>query len=422
MKSPLHRLSEITRRAFAERLAKTAFGLTVLPLSGARAAAAGALAGHGSAKSVIMLTLAGGMSHIDTFDPKEGAGQGPRKPIATSADFQVSGFLPETAKIAKHLCVIRSMTAKVGVHEQARYLMRTGFEQRGTVVHPMLGAWAHHYLGASHRSLPSTVCVNRNSGHGNGFFPATMAPLPVLDPADGLRNGRSEVPEKRQEGRLSLLAEMDREFGARVPDESVKAYAEFYESTLQLMKGADLAAFDLAKEPAAQREAYGPGRFAQGCLLARRLVEHGVRFVEVESGGWDMHRDLEGGMEDEGAQFDRAFAALVTDLEQRGLLASTLVVVATEFGRKPQFEGSGRGHHPGVFSWVLAGAGVKRGHVHGASDRRGAAPEADAVTVGDLHATIAYAMGCPVDQPAHGAGGRPFTVGNKGRPIPGVFA
>ncbi|RFC51163.1 MAG: Uncharacterized conserved protein, DUF1501 family [Verrucomicrobia bacterium] len=415
-------MTEMSRRAFAERLAKCAFGLTVLPSGVGRSAGGEKLPGFGSAKSVIMLTLSGGMSHLDTFDPKEGPSQGPKKGMGTSAGFQVSEYLPETAKVARHLCVVRSMTAKVGVHEQARYLMRTGFEKRGTVVHPMLGSWAHHYLGASHETLPSTVCVNRNSGSGNGFFPATMAPLPVLDPAEGLRNVVPGATGERQEARLALLGEMDRGFEGKVKDGSVKAYTEFYESTMQLMKGKDLAAFDLAKEGAAEREAYGAGRFAQGCLLARRLVEHGVRFVEVESGGWDMHRDLEGGMEDEGAQFDRAFAALVSDLERRGLLATTLVVVATEFGRKPEFEGGGRGHHPGVFSWVLAGAGMKRGYVHGASDKRGASPESGAVTVGDLHATIGHALGCAVDEPVTAAGGRPFTVGNKGKPVLGMFA
>jgi uncharacterized protein (DUF1501 family) len=151
-------------------------------------------------------------------------------------------------------------------------------------------------------------------------------------------------------------------------------------------------------------------------------VEGGVRFVEVESGGWDMHKDIQGGMEDRGAEFDTAFAALIADLDARGLLDSTLVVVATEFGRKPTFDGSGRGHHPLVFSCALAGGGIKRGHVHGASTDNGGDVKSDPVTVGDFHATIGHALGLPLETPAMSNSGRPFQVGNKGKPLTSLFA
>jgi hypothetical protein len=437
------RFDEISRRSFVERLAQTAFGLSVLPrLPGQQLLAAdeklnqrgGEAAaeptssslsrgpGFGKAKAVIMLQLSGGLSHIDSFDPKSGPSKGPGDPVKTNAGFEVTSYLPETAKIADKICIVRSMTAKVGVHESARYLMRTGFEKRGTIVHPTLGAWAQHYLGASHQTLPSSVCINRNSNHGNGFFPATMSPLPILDPDEGLTNARPDTGAAIMDQRLALLNEMDRNFSDKVKDESVSAYNEFYENTLRLMRGKDLEAFDLAKESAELRARYGRNRFGQGCLLARRLVEGGVRYVEVESGGWDMHKDIEGGMEDRGAEFDVAFAALVSDLASRGLLDSTMVVVATEFGRKPSFDGSGRGHHPPVFSCVLAGGGVKRGFVYGSSDKSGAVVESDPVTVGDLHATIAWACGLPIEKIVMSPGGRPFTVGNKGKPAAGVFA
>jgi hypothetical protein len=416
---------ELSRRAFVERLAKTSLGLSILPfLPGSSKAAEPAAArgpGFGSAKAVIMLQLNGGMSHIDTFDPKSGPSKGPADAIKTSADYQVTSYLPNTAKVADKLCVIRSMTAKVGVHESARYLMRTGYEKRGTIVHPTLGAWAQHYLGASHPTLPSSVCVNRNSNSGNGFFPATMSPLPILDPDDGLKNSTSSADAARQEKRLALLAELDGKFAQAQKAPAVSAYDEFYQSTLRLMKGKDLEVFDLAKESADLRAKYGQNRFGQGCLLARRLVEGGVRYIEVESGGWDMHKDIEGGMEDRGAEFDTAFAALISDLSARGLLETTLVVVATEFGRKPQFDGSGRGHHPLAFCSVLAGAGVKRGTTYGASDAQGGRVESNPVTVGDLHATIGWAAGLPIDKEAISSSGRPFTVGNKGKPL-AVFA
>ena len=410
------------RRTFVERCARYAFGLTVLPLFGGHAFAAARPASFGRAKRVIFLELQGGLSHIDSFDPKTGDSKGPGNPLSTKADFQVTEYLPDTAKIADKITVIRSMTAKVGVHANAQYLMRTGYEKRGTIVHPALGAWAQHYLGPSHQTLPASVCVNRAANHGNGYFPAGHSPLPILDPDQGLVNSSSPVSTDVQTKRLGLLEQLDATFGKKVADENVRAYGDFYDTTLQLMKSSDLKAFDLGEEPAALREKYGRNKFGQGCLLARRLVESGVRFVEVQSGGWDMHKQLADSMEDRGGEFDRAFAALVADLDARGLLDSTLVAVTTEFGRKPAFDGSGRGHHPISFSTALAGGGVKRGYVHGSSDAKGYAPYSDAMTVGEFHATIGWAAGLPLDQEVITPSGRPMSVGNKGKPALGVFA
>ena len=170
------------------------------------------------------------------------------------------------------------------------------------------------------------------------------------------------------------------------------------------------------------REGFGPGRTGAIGLLARRLVESGVRFIEVVSGGWDMHTGLEERMTEVGGDFDRAFAALIGDLDSRGLLKSTLVVVATEFGRKPDFSGNGRGHYPKAFSTVLAGAGVKRGYVHGATDDLGAEPTDKDMSVGSFHATIAWAAGLPIEKEVVAPNGRPFTIGNKAAPASGVFA
>ena len=190
---------ELSRRAFVERCARAAFGLSVLPLMHGTAALAapGKTAaappnaqgkpGFGRAKNIIWLRLKGGLSHIDTFDPKSGASKGPAKALGTKAGFQLTEYLPKTAGVADKICVIRSMTAKVGVHAAADYYMRTAYEQRGTIVHPAMGAWCQHYLGASHATLPSSVCINRPSAHGNGFFPATFSPLPILDPEKGLQ-------------------------------------------------------------------------------------------------------------------------------------------------------------------------------------------------------------------------------------------
>lgn len=415
-----------SRRAFVERCARAAFGLSILPfLQGAEALGAASAArgpGFGSAKNIIFLQLVGGMSHIDTFDPKTGASKGPKGAISTKAGFQLSEFLPKTAAVSDKICVIRSMTAKVGVHAAAQYFMRTGYEQRGTVKHPSLGAWAQNFLGPSHKTLPSSVCVNRNSDHGNGFLPAIYSPLPIQDPDAGLQNSTSPAGLGTVEKRLELVNHLDRAFRTRFPDENVAAYNDFYDNTLTLMKSADLKAFDISAEPANLRDGYGRSKFGQGCLLARRLVEAGVRFVEVTSGGWDMHANLEDSMTERGGEFDQAFAALLGDLDARGLLKSTLVVVATEFGRKPEFNGGGRGHYPKVFSTVLAGAGVKRGYVHGASDDLGADVADKDMTVGSFHATIGWAAGLPIEKEVIAPNGRPFTVGNKAKPALEVFA
>jgi len=420
------------RRSFIEKCAKVSFGLSVLPFFSQLAEAVEApgavkapnadLPGFGKAKRVIFLQLNGGMSHIDTFDPKTGPTKGPGSAISAKGDMQLTSYLPETAKVSDKITVIRSMTAKVGVHASASYLMRTGFEQRGTVQHPTIGAWAQHFLGASHKTLPSSVTVNRSSNHGNGWFPAAYSPLPILNPTEGLLDTKSSVGDELVAKRAGLLAQLDDGFAGKPVDDNVKSYNEFYETTFQLMKSSDLKAFDISAEPAEVRARYGKSKFGQGCLLARRLVENGVRFVEVAIGGWDMHAALDDRLTDVGGDFDRVFATLIQDLESKGLLDSTLVVVATEFGRKPSFEGGGRGHHPLVFSSVLAGGGVKRGYVHGASDAKGYAPESDGVSPGSLHATIAHAAGLPVQTDIMTPAGRPMQVGNKAAPQKGVFA
>jgi uncharacterized protein (DUF1501 family) len=264
--------------------------------------------------------------------------------------------------------------------------------------------------------------VNRPANHGNGYFPAAYSPLPILDPDQGLANSTTQVSPDVHAKRIGLLEKLDATFGKKMADENVKAYGDFYDTTIELMKSSDLKAFDIGAEPAALREKYGRNKFGQGCLLARRLIENGVRFVEVSSGGWDMHKQLEDSMEDKGGEFDQAFAALVADLDSRGLLDSTLVAVTTEFGRKPSFDGGGRGHHPSAFSTVLAGGGAKRGFVYGASDAKGYEPADKALTVGGFHATIGWAAGMPIDEEVITPSGRPMSVGNKGKPALGVFA
>jgi hypothetical protein len=327
------------------------------------------------------------------------------------------------AKQADKISIIRSMHSKTGVHAAGQYLIRTGYEQRSTIKHPALGAWAQHFKGPSHKTLPASVCVNRQPNNGNGFFPASFSPLPILDPDAGLQNSKAEVNATTFDKRMSLLDKLDSGFRDRFKTFGVTSYTEFYENTVKLMGSKDLEAFSIADEPSELREKYGKGKFGQGCLLARRLIEKGVRCVEVASGGWDMHNDIDNALDDRGAEMDKALAALLEDLSQRGILDSTIVVLCSEFGRGPKMnDRGGRDHHPKAFSTLLAGGGIKKGFIYGSSDKGGFEVADKAATVQDFLSTIGHAMGLPVDEVAMSPSNRPFTVGDKGVVIPELFA
>ncbi len=423
MKHDLHTFDPVTRRSFAEHVAKTTLGVMLLPhLMIGRAAAAAdpkSLPGFGKAKNVIWLQMVGGMSHIDTLDPKTGDTKGARDPIQTKADYQLGGYLPTLAKDhAEKLAIIRSMTSKTGVHASGQYLMRTGYEQRGTIKHPVLGAWAQEILGKSSQSLPSSVCVNRGPEHGNGFFSAAFSPLPIHDPEAGLQYAQFSADAAVMDKRLTLLNKIDAGFRGKFQDTNLKAYSDFYDDTLKLLSSEDLNAFKLTDEKTAEREAYGMNKFGQGCMLARRLVERGVRFVEVSYGSWDMHNDIDENMEEQGTVLDNALSTLLTDLKTKGLLESTLVVLCSEFGRSPKINSrSGRDHHPKVFSTLLAGGPAKGGTIYGSSDKEGNAVADKQTTIQDFHSTIGHAMGMDVNQVIMSPSNRPFTVGDKGEVI-----
>jgi uncharacterized protein (DUF1501 family) len=416
----------IARRGLLGTAARAAFGLSVLEGLSGRFASAQPPAAGGT--NVITLMMRGAMSHLDTFDPKPGREeQGDTKSIATAIPgVRFGEHLPRLAGLADRLAVVRSLTTETGAHEQGTYLMRTSYPQLASVVHPAFGSWAVHVLGKRSRDLPGYVLVGNGNEHpGCGFLDPAVTPVPLADPERGLENVTRPgyLSQANFERRLALADRLDRDFRTRYAGRQIAAYDQMVADAVRLMGSGDLAAFDIAREDEATRERYGRSRLGQGCLLARRLVEGGVRCVEVEMNGWDMHRDLWDELPEKAGELDAALAALVEDLEARGLLASTLVVLATEFGRTPKInENAGRDHHPGVFSCVLAGAGVKRGVVHGASDAGGRSPDRDAVSVGDFNATVAAACGLPWDREFVAPNGRPFKIGNEGRPIAAVLA
>jgi hypothetical protein len=383
--------------------------------------------GRASAKHVIYLFLRGGMSHLDTFDPKPGRStQGPVEALSTRADgIQVSQYFPKLATQMDKVCVINSMTSKQGAHPQAQYLMRTSYELRGTIQHPSLGAWCQNLCGRHNPTLPGHVILGGGPDlPGAGFFPPEFQPLPIGSAEDGLQNAHlpKGVDEERFQRRLQKLAELDRAFAEQRGQRSVAAYDKAYVEAVKLMRSSDLVAFDLDLEPQSMQQAYGQTQFGAGCLLARRLVEHGVRYVEVVSDGWDTHADNFDRLADMTPAIDQGLSALLADLDARGLLSQTMVVLATEFGRTPDIDqDQGRNHYPKAFSALLAGGGIRGGQRYGKTDAEGREVESDPTTIQDLNATIAHACGIPTDHIVTAPSGRPFKVADKGIAITDIF-
>ena len=436
MKSIFQKTDFRSRRSFITQMASSMLGLTAMPILAGSAQAASTISGAanqklgGKAKAVIYLYMSGGMSHLDTFDTKPGAEtQGPVESIDTSADgVQISQFFPNLAKQMNHVAVINSMYSNQGAHAQGRYFMHTGYVMRGTITHPDLGAWSAYHLGKSNRTLPGNVKIGGNSvGLGGGFLESSYAALPIGDPEAGLQHSAlaNGVSEAKFQKRLKRLEVMNGKFADRYNTKQSRAYASMYDEAINLMKSKDLETFDLSKEKSDLRDRYGRNPFGQGCLLARRMVESGVRFIEVDNKGWDTHGDNFQRVEEKSQVLDQALAALLGDLSSKGLLDSTLVVLATEFGRSPTIQvdrNLGRNHYPQAFSCLLAGGGIKGGLKYGSTDEEGREIADDMVTVPDFNATIATAMGIDIKKKVDSPSGRPFTVADDGEPVDDLFA
>lgn len=314
------------------------------------------------------------------------------------------------------------MTSTAGAHAQGNYFMHTSYEMRSTIRHPGIGAWLLKYRGKLNENLPGSVCIAGGSRiiGGAGFFEGAFEPLAIGDPEAGLRNSRmaAGLTQEDFDSRLSLTADLDREFRERYDLKRVRAYASMYDDAVRIMNSEDLEVFELEKESAETRANYGESSFGQGCLLARRLVERNVRAVEVNLGGWDTHNSNFLAVPEKAEILDQGISALLTDLEERGLLDQTLVVLATEFGRTPRInQNEGRDHYPKAFSCLLAGGGVKGGAVHGKTSAGGEEVEENPVKIPDFNATVAYALGLPLDQVLYSPSKRPFTVSSKGKPV-----
>jgi len=433
MKSDLSTLSELSRREFVASAAKACLGVGLLPMAGSyvhtpvQALVPGTR--PASARNIIFLYMAAGMSHMDTFAPNMDAAEdyrGPVKPISTSADgVFLSENLPETAKHMHNSAIIRTMMTSQGAHAQANYLMHTSYQMRGTISHPTFGSWIAKMSGPINSTIPMNVSINGNSGS-SGFLESKYGPLPIGNPNAGLANSKAAdyLDQTRFDGRLAMAQKMNASFLDTYDQKQVRAYTDLYNDAIKLMRSEDLKAFDVASESDAMKDLYGRSAFGQGCLLARRMVENNVRYVEVTRGGWDTHSNNFEAVANNCADLDKGLSALLFDLEMRGLLESTMVVLVSEFGRTPRINGgNGRDHWPYGFSAFLAGGGVKGGSVYGKMDPVGRNPvDGKFVDPASLNATIGYAMGLPLNDVQYSPSGRPFKVAHDGEPLMDVLS
>jgi len=386
------------------------------------------------AESVINIFLPGGIAAQESFDPKLLAPIEYRGPLGTAKTklegVYFSESLKKTAEVADKICVVRSMTHGEADHDRGTHNMFTGWRPSPAVQYPSIGSIVSHELGPRN-DLPPYVCIPRqpNSFAGTGFLGSAYGPFSLgADPASrGFKvrdlNLPADVTEERFATRREMRAVVDAHFSTLEKADALTGMDSFYERAYAMMSS-DKAreAFDLKKEPDNLRDDYGRNAAGQRMLLARRLVEAGVRFVSLTYGSWDHHDNIRNGVSNQMPSFDQAFATLIRDLSSRGMLDSTLVLVTTEFGRTPKVnKTAGRDHYPKVFSIVMAGGGVKQGYVHGSTDPTGSEPDSDPLYVQDYAATLYQLLGVDYEKTLM-AGTRPVKIIKDGEIAKGLLA
>jgi hypothetical protein len=365
-------------------------------------------------KNCILLWMDGGPSHKDTFDLRPGTDQGgPFSAIQTNVNgIQISEHFPQYAAI------IRSMSTPEGAHPRAKYNLHTGYrEGQGGIVYPSIGSIVAKELGDEQATLPNFVSVG-NRSYGSGFMGPRYQPLVVTDPARGVENLRSAVAEGQFASRLGLLDELEQGFQRTHQSHTANAHRTTVQRAVTLMRERGAQAFDISREPEASRRPYGTGKFAEGCLMARRLIETGVKFVEVTLGGWDTHQNNFERVRQLSSQVDPAMSALVSDLRDRGLLDSTLVIWMGEFGRTPRINARGaqpgRDHYPRAWSSVMVGGGIRGGQVIGRTDAQAATVTDRPVGTLDFMATVCRVLGIDYNKQNQAANGRPIRIVDRG--------
>jgi uncharacterized protein (DUF1501 family) len=350
------------------------------------------------AQSVILLWLAGGPSQLDTFDPHPGTDiAGDTGAVATAVKgVQLAEGFEGLAEQMGHVALVRSMMSKEGDHERGTVLMKTGHRPDPTVVHPSIGAVCCHELPAGKTDIPRHISILPNQWPGRGgFLGDEYDAFKCYDPAQKIPDLASQVPTERDRQRVADLDVVEQAFArGRRNRADATLHRETVKSARTMMTSEQLQAFEINREPERLRKAYGGTPFSRGCLAARRLIEVGVRCVEVTLDGWDSHADNRAIQARRVRELDPAFSALLRDLAERDLLRRTVVLCMGEFGRTPQVNRlGGRDHWPNGFSLALAGGGVKGGQVLGETDPEGKKDPTNPVTVGDVHATVLTALG-----------------------------
>ena len=383
---------------------------------------------EGTAKSVIYIYLPGGAAHQETFDPKPFAPveyRGPMGSIETSIPgVRLGEMLPHTAKIVDKIAICRSMTHGEAAHERGTHNMFTGYRPSPALQYPSMGSVVSHEFGPRN-NLPPYVCIPNqpNEFAGTGYLSSSYAGFSLgSDPADKNFQVRDlslpgGVDAGRFDKRRRMLDVVNGYFREKEKSDSLDALDTFYDRAYSMISSQQAReAFDMAKEPAAIKDEYGRNQAGMRMLLARRLVEAGVRFVTLTYGGWDMHDNIQNGIKNQVPALDQGFATLIRDLDRRGLLSSTLVCIGSEFGRTPKINNlAGRDHWPKVFSVVMAGGGIKQGIVYGSSNATASEPEDDPLTVEDWATTIYDRLGIVADKELMAPGDRPIEIVDGGK-------
>jgi hypothetical protein len=386
------------------------------------------------AQSVIHIFLPGGMAHQESFDPKPYAPieyRGEMGTVKTNTGEVLSETLPKVATIADKIAVIRSMTHGEAAHERGTHNMFTGYRPSPALIFPSMGSVVSHEYGPRN-NLPPYVCVPNvpNEYATNGYLSSSFAPFSLgADPANnGFRvqdlNLPSGVDDARFTRRRTALEAVNQHFTAKEKSDNVGAMNTFYERAYSLISSQQAReAFNIEAEAAPVRDAYGRNTAGQRLLMARRLVAAGVRFVTLTYGGWDMHNAITQGMRGQMPALDQGLHALIMDLDQQGLLATTLIMVSSEFGRTPKINGTaGRDHWPKVFSVMLAGGGIKGGLMYGTSNSTASEPDADPVGPEDLATTVYHQLGIVADKELMSPGDRPIEICDGGKVVKGLLA
>src|SRR5262245_5918700 len=427
-----------SRRMFLQVGAATGLGLTLDGLLRMRAAQADLKryeSKEGKAKSLIHIFLPGGAAHQETWDPKPNAPieyRGEMGVVKTKLEgVYINECLKLTAALADKIAICRSMTHGEAAHERGTHNMFTGYRPSPALQYPSFGSVVSHEFGVRN-SLPPYVCIPSvpTTYAGSGYLSSKYAPFALgSDPANpgftvqdlALPGG---VDDKRFTTRKSMLAAVNDHFASKEKSDNIAAMDTFYQQAYSLISSQKAReAFNINAEDAKLRDQYGRNAAGQRMLMARRLVEAGVRFVSLTYGGWDLHGAIRQGTLNQLPQFDQAFAMLITDLAQRGLLDSTLVMVSSEFGRTPKLHGTaGRDHGPKVFSVVLAGGGIKKGIAYGTSDATATEPEDNPLDVDALSQTVYHCLGISGEKKLMSPGDRPQRIVDGGKPVKELLA